>query len=98
MQQELERRLKELEKETTMNKSNNVPSIGRAETAQTTAHYKIKRRKQMKMDWESNIILVVEETFYTEDIHDMLYDLRDLQDYYPVDYHDPFESWYDNEF
>jgi hypothetical protein len=52
----------------------------------------------MKMDWESNIILVVEETFYTEDIHDMLYDLRDLQDYYPVDYHDPFESWYDNEF
>lgn len=52
----------------------------------------------MKMDRESNIILVVEETFHTEDIHNILYDLIDLQDYYPSDYHDPFEAWYSNEF
>jgi len=61
-------------------------------------NYKIERRKQMKMDRESNIILVVEETFHTEDIHNILYDLIDLQDYYPSDYHDPFEAWYSNEF
>lgn len=56
-------------------------------------------KQEQEQEQEQYYILVAEEQYHVEDIHNMLYDFADLQDYHPSDFHiDPFEAWYNNEF